>query len=90
MMDANPDSSAVLASALAGRGYEIRQKLGAGGFGMVYLAQQLSVGRQVAIKVILPEIAQDPLFEQRFEAEANLAAQFEHPNIAPLHDSGAD
>jgi ABC-type oligopeptide transport system substrate-binding subunit/serine/threonine protein kinase len=84
------DGENVPQSALTGRGYEISKKLGAGGFGMVYLAQQVSVGREVAIKVILPEIAQDPLFEQRFEAEARVAAQLEHPNIVPLHDYWRD
>jgi serine/threonine protein kinase len=86
MPENDSESSIILAGALARRGYEIQGKLGAGGFGLVYLAQQVSVGREVAIKVILPEIAQDPLFEQRFEAEARVAAQLEHPNIVPLHD----
>jgi oligopeptide transport system substrate-binding protein len=71
-------------------GYELVEEIGAGGFGVVYRAHQESVGRDVAIKVVLPEIARDPLFVQRFEQEARLAAQLEHPNIVPLYDYWQD
>jgi predicted ATPase len=76
--------------AIKGRGYDIQEKIGAGGFGVVYRASQPSVGRDVAIKVVLPHIARDPLFIQRFEQEAKLAAQLEHPNIVPLYDYWQD
>jgi predicted ATPase/predicted Ser/Thr protein kinase len=72
------------------RGYEIKEEIGAGGFGVVYRASQPSVGRDVAIKVVLPEIARDPQFAQRFEQEARLAAQLEHANIVPLYDYWQD
>ena len=68
------------------RGYEIRAKIGEGGFGAVYRAYQPSVGREVAIKVILPKYANHPDFIRRFEAEAQLVARLEHMNIIPLHD----
>ncbi len=71
---------------LAVRGYELRDKLGEGGYGLVYRAYQPTVGREVAIKVIRPELANDPAFIRRFEAEAQLVARLEHPHIVPLYD----
>jgi len=68
------------------RGYELRERIGAGGFGVVYRAYQPSVGRDVAIKVILPEYANHPDFIRRFEAEAQLVARLEHLHIVPLYD----
>ena len=53
---------------------------------MVYRAYQPIVGREVAIKVIRPELANDPAFIRRFEAEAQLVAGLEHPHIVPLYD----
>ena len=72
------------------RGYEIGDRIGTGGYGEVYRATQLSVGRKVAIKVILPQYASDPVFVADFAAEANLVAQLEHTNIVPLHDYWQD
>ncbi|MFW2382248.1 MAG: extracellular solute-binding protein [Acidimicrobiales bacterium] len=71
---------------LAVRGYELREKIGSGAFGVAYRAYQPAVGREVAIKVIQPELANDPNFIRRFEAEAQLVAKLEHPNIVPLYD----
>ena len=68
------------------RGYELQEQIGEGGFGAVYRAYQPSVGREVAIKVILPKYANHPDFIRRFEAEAQLVARLEHPFIIPLHD----
>ena len=68
------------------RGYEFIEKIGEGGFGAVYRARQLSVGRDVAIKVVRPELADDAEFIRRFEAEAELVARLEHPHIVPLYD----
>lgn len=68
------------------RGYELRAQLGAGGFGAVYRAYQAMVKREVAVKVILPELANQPDFVRRFEAEAQLVARLEHPHIVPLYD----
>ncbi len=68
------------------RGYEIEERIGAGGFGVVYRAYQPSVERQVAIKVILPQYAHQVEFIRRFEAEAQLVARLEHPHIVPLYD----
>ncbi|MBN1963125.1 MAG: protein kinase, partial [Anaerolineae bacterium] len=68
------------------RGYELRDKLGVGGFGAVYSAYQPAVGREVAIKIILPSYANHPDFIRRFEVEAQLVARLEHPYIVPLYD----
>ena len=68
------------------RGYEFIEKIGEGGFGAVYRARQISVGRDVAIKVVRPELADDAEFIRRFEAEAELVARLEHPHIVPLYD----
>jgi WD40 repeat protein len=85
------DSS--LAQALVGseiRGYRIDSLLAQGGFGQVYRAHQPAVDRQVAIKVIQPQYANQPAFIRRFEIEAQLIAQLEHPHIVPLYDFWRD
>lgn len=68
------------------KGYELREQIGAGGFGAVYRAFQPVVEREVAIKVILPEHANQPEFIRNFEAEAQIVARLEHPFIIPLFD----
>ncbi|MEL6308845.1 MAG: protein kinase, partial [Chloroflexota bacterium] len=68
------------------RGYEIGNRVGSGGYGEVYLATQLSVDRDVAVKVILPQYASDPKFVADFETEAKLVAQLENKYIVPLID----
>jgi WD40 repeat protein/serine/threonine protein kinase len=72
------------------RGYEIQEEIGSGGFGTVYRALQSSIGREVSIKVILPQFANQPNFIRRFDAEAQLVARLEHMNIVPLHDYWRD
>ena len=71
-------------------GYEFVEPIGSGGFGVVYRAVQPALGREVAIKVILPAHAQQPDFIQRFEQEARLIARLEHPHIVPLYDYWQD
>jgi len=74
---------------LAGRiikGYELVEQIGTGSFGEVYRAVQPAVGREVAVKIILPHYANHPQFIRRFEAEAQLVARVEHPFIVPLYD----
>ena len=68
------------------KGYELRELIGHGGFGAVYRAYQPSVDREVAIKLILPEHANQPDFIRRFESEAQVVARLEHPHITPLYD----
>jgi tetratricopeptide (TPR) repeat protein len=75
-----------LKAALADR-YEIEAELGSGGMATVYLAQDLKHERQVAIKVLRPELAA-ALGGDRFHQEIKIAANLTHPHILPLHDSG--
>jgi hypothetical protein len=56
--------------------------------GLVYKARQVRPERTVAVKVIMPELAGDPDFRARFEQEATLAAQIEHPNVIPIYGVG--
>ncbi|MGI9607153.1 MAG: extracellular solute-binding protein [Acidimicrobiales bacterium] len=79
-------NSPLVAPGLAVRGYELREELGEGEYGTAYRAYQPAMGREVAIKVIAPEFANDPDFIRRFEAEAQLVAGLEHPHIVPLYD----
>ncbi|MFV2000768.1 MAG: BTAD domain-containing putative transcriptional regulator, partial [Acidimicrobiia bacterium] len=81
---AGPASLPMTARGLAG--YELREEVGAGAFGVVHRAYQPSVGREVAIKAIRPEWANQPEFVRRFEVEAQLIARLEHPHIVPLYD----
>jgi serine/threonine protein kinase len=68
--------------------YEIRAPLGEGGMGIVYRASDTKLGREVAIKVLPAEVTADVERRQRFRQEAQLAAAFNHPNIATVHDVG--
>ena len=72
------------------KNYEFKEGVGAGGFGQVYRAYQPSVGREVAVKVILPQHANQPDFIRRFEVEAQIIARLEHPHIVPLYDYWRD
>ena len=67
-------------------GYKLREEIGTGLFGVVHRGYQASVGREVAVKVIRSEFANNPEFVRRFEIEAQLVARLEHPNIVPLYD----
>lgn len=68
------------------RGYEIRAEAGSGSVGVVFRAFQPSVGREVAIKVVDPDLANRSEFVRRFTEEAKVVASLEHPHIVPLHD----
>ena len=69
-------------------GFVVEAPLGAGGMGTVYVARETATGRRVALKVLSAGMADDVTFRRRFEREARLAAQLEHPNIVPVVDSG--
>ncbi len=68
------------------RGYELREQIGIGDYGVVYRAFQPSVGREAAIKFIRPEYVNRVDFIRRFEAEAQVVAELEHPHIVTLLD----
>jgi beta-lactam-binding protein with PASTA domain/predicted Ser/Thr protein kinase len=68
--------------------YRIRSKIGSGGMADVWLADDLELSRQVALKVLHPEYAGDPAFIERFRREAEAAAGLQHNNIVPIFDRG--
>jgi len=70
--------------------YVIRCLLGQGGMGRVYHAYDPLIGRDVAIKVLLPEAAQNPDWKERFVREAQAAGHLRHPNIVTIHDLGEE
>lgn len=70
-----------------GDDYEILSPLGEGKFGSVWRARDLSLSREVAIKVLHPHIAKDDVAVARFRREARLAAQLAHPAIVPIYES---
>ena len=70
--------------------YRIRALLGAGGMGVVYLARDSRLDREVAIKVLPTAFASDANRRRRFEHEARAAASLNHPNIVSVHDVGLD
>lgn len=72
------------------KGLELREIIGSGGFGVVYRAHQPLLNREVAIKIILPEHANQPDFIRSFESEAQIIARLEHPYIVPLYDYWRD
>jgi eukaryotic-like serine/threonine-protein kinase len=84
-MDA--DLSGRLQAALSDR-YRLERELGRGGMSVVYLVTDLKHGRQVALKVLRPELT-PALGAERFQREIGIAARLQHPNILSLHDSGA-
>ncbi len=81
-----PDPVTRLNAALRGR-YAIERELGEGGMATVYLAKDLKHNRNVALKVLKPELAA-VVGAERFRAEIQVTANLQHPNILPLHDSG--
>ncbi len=70
-------------------GYQVSALVGKGGMGEVYRARQLSMDREVALKVLAPRLAvKDPSFAKRFVDEARAAGKLNHPNIIHVHDVG--
>ncbi|MDZ4771693.1 MAG: FHA domain-containing serine/threonine-protein kinase [Planctomycetota bacterium] len=69
-------------------GYKIDRRVGRGGMGDVYLAEQISLSRQVALKILSQRFEENRDFVQRFQAEARAAAALNHPNVVTVYDVG--
>src|SRR5215470_3751075 len=84
----HPDAEFLaLQAALAGE-YSLQRELGRGGMGIVYLARDVQLDRDVAIKVLPSHLARDTESRERFLREARMAASLSHPHIVPIHRVG--
>jgi serine/threonine protein kinase len=72
---------------LSGR-YRVLRKIGGGGMADVYLCEDLTLGRRVALKVLLQRFLDDPNFVERFRREAKAAAGLNHANLVSIYDWG--
>jgi hypothetical protein len=71
-------------------GYRLLERIGRGGMGAVYKANQVSLNRTVALKILSRRISADPAFVKRFQSEAQAAGRLNHPNIVQVYDVGFD
>ena len=69
-------------------GYGVERLIGRGGMGVVYEATQLSLERRLALKILHPELSDDPAFLDRFRREGRLQATLDHPNVVTVHEAG--
>src|SRR5262245_55499191 len=70
--------------------YQLLRRLGVGGMGQVYLARQLSLKREVAVKLLREDLATNTTALKRFQAEAEAVAKLNHPNIVHIHQIGTE
>ena len=75
-------------SVIAGR-YQVEAQIGVGGMASVYRAEDIQLGRKVAVKVLHPQYTEDQEFVERFRREAKAAAQLQHPGIVAVYDTGS-
>ena len=71
-------------------GHRIEAPLGRGGMSVVYLAEDLRLGRKVALKLLSPQLAENREFRERFLRESRIAASIDHPNIVPVYEAGEE
>ena len=69
-------------------GYRLESLLSRGGMAVVYLAEDIRLGRKVALKILAMELAEDDAFRERFLRESRTAASIDHPNVIPIYDAG--
>lgn len=84
-----PQTDRMLGRVIAGK-YKVLRRLGQGGMGSVYLAEQVGIGQQVALKFLNSGLSMDPDVARRFLNEAKSYARVAHPNAVTLHDFGQD
>jgi serine/threonine protein kinase len=71
-------------------GYEVESVVGLGGIGILYRARQVRLDRPVALKLVEPTIARDPVIRERLRREARTVASLDHPNVVPLYEAGEE
>lgn len=81
-----PDSSGLRGRRIAE--YLLQDEIGRGGMAVVYRAEDLRLGRTVAVKLLAPELARNDTFRQRFAHESRVAAAIDHPHIVPVFEAG--
>ncbi|KIZ14765.1 serine/threonine-protein kinase [Streptomyces natalensis] len=81
-----PDSSGMRGRRIAG--YLLQDEIGRGGMAVVYKAEDLRLGRTVAVKLLAPELARNDTFRKRFVHESRVAAAIDHPHIVPVFEAG--
>ena len=86
IVDTSPNDAASALPRIAG--FRLLREIGQGGMSTVYLAEQESLGRKVAHKVMLPEALSDEVSRRRFENEARTIARLDHPNIVGIYEVG--
>jgi serine/threonine-protein kinase len=88
-MNSRPTSSQMIGTVLSGR-YRLEAKLGSGGMSTVYLANDATLDRAVAVKVMHREMSEQPDQLERFRQEARAVAKLSHPNVVAVIDAGED